>query len=502
MAEAKQNIRVRFAPSPTGYLHVGGLRTALYNYLFARKQGGRILLRIEDTDRTRFVPDAVERLLAVFAKLGLSFDEGPSLADDGSVVERGESGPYVQSARLALYQEKAEGLVAAGVAYYCFCDAARLAELRKRQQAEKTAPGYDRHCLRLSKHQIEEKLAAGTPKVIRLRIPDHERIVIDDLVRGTVAFDTDNIDDQILLKSDGYPTYHLANVVDDRLMGVTHCIRAEEWLPSTPKHILLYRAFGWETPVFAHLPLLLNQDRSKLSKRQGDVAVEDYLAKGYLPEVLINFVALLGWNPGEGSTQEIFSLDELVEKFDLRHVHKAGAVFDLAKLDWLNAQYLKRLPPEALADQAAPFWAGKTFFEEAPAERRSADYLQKVLVVEQERLVRLDEVGEEHPYFFVEPEYETALLHWKNNPPQMTREALGRARELLAGIPTGEWERDRLAERLLQAAGEKRGDFLWPLRVALSGRKQSPPPGDLAWVLGPETVRKRLDQSMAKLESA
>ena len=350
------SVRVRFAPSPTGYLHVGGLRTALYNYLFAKKHGGVFILRIEDTDRNRFVDGALESLIRSLENLGLHHDEGPYL-DGDTIVERGDHGPYIQSKRLDMYRHYADELLANGHAYHCFCTSERLEKLRADQTALKQAPRYDKQCLSLSKDEVKRRIEAGEPYVIRLDVAfERGEIVFHDLVRGQVKIHAKDIDDQVLMKSDGFPTYHLANVVDDHLMEISHVIRGEEWLPSTPKHILLYEAFGWEQPEFAHLPLLLNPDKSKLSKRQGDVAVEDYLRKGYLKEALINFVALLGWNPGQGSTQEVFSLEELTFAFDINHVHKAGAVFDLRKLDWLDRkstrlnsshEWISRMPSSA-----------------------------------------------------------------------------------------------------------------------------------------------------------
>ncbi len=328
-----ETVRVRFAPSPTGYLHIGGLRTALYNYLFAKNNNGKFILRIEDTDRNRYVEGAVENLISTLNWIGLKYDEGPDA--------KGEFGPYMQSQRLDIYKKYANDLLENGKAYCCFCTPERLQELREEQQRQKLPQAkYDKHCLNLTKDEIKEKLESGIPHVIRLNVPADQKVTFDDVIRERVEFDTSNIDDQVLIKSDGFPTYHLANVVDDHLMKITHVIRGEEWLSSTPKHILLYDFFEWEKPVFAHLPLLLNPDRSKLSKRQGDVAVEDYQSKGYLKETLINFVALLGWNAGDD--KEFYYLDELVEKFSLERVNKAGAVFDLQKLNWLNAEHLRK----------------------------------------------------------------------------------------------------------------------------------------------------------------
>ena len=325
------SVRTRYAPSPTGFLHVGGLRTALYNYLYARQQGGKFLLRIEDTDQTRKVEGAVENLIDVFDWLNIHFDEGPHVG--------GPVAPYIQSERLATYRAHLQKLADAGHAYPCFCTTERLDEMRKQQAQRGQVPMYDRRCRHLSKDEVTQRIAAGEPHVWRMAVPDNQTVKISDLIRGDVNFETSTIDDQVLLKSDGYPTYHLANVVDDHLMQISHVIRGEEWLPSTPKHVLLYLFFGWTPPAFAHLPLLLNSDRSKMSKRSGDVAVEEYRKKGFLPEALTNFVALLGWHPRDD--REMFSLDELVREFSLERVNKAGAVFDLAKLRWMNAEYIK-----------------------------------------------------------------------------------------------------------------------------------------------------------------
>lgn len=512
MTGTSRNIRVRFAPSPTGYLHVGGLRTALFNYLFARKHGGTLILRIEDTDRNRFVEGAAERLMESLHALGIFYDEGvfPEGAEPEGTGTHGSerypgavcvggAGPYIQSERLDIYKEYAEKLVESGKAYRCFCTPERLTELREAQAADKLPPKYDKRCRSLSTLEVKRRMDAGEPSVIRLDVPDDRGdIVFRDAVRGEVRINAGVIDDQVLMKSDGYPTYHLASVVDDYLMDISHVIRGEEWLPSTPKHILLYEAFGWEIPEFAHLPLLLNPDKSKLSKRQGDVAVEDYLRKGYLPEALVNFVALLGWNPGQGSTQEIFSLDELVAAFDMAQVHKSGAVFDLRKLDWLNARYIKDLPTGALVARAKPIMETKEWFRNAPDERKTDEYVGRVLAVEQERLETFDEAGEGNPFFFAEPVVDPEMLPWKGNSAEDTEASLERARKILAQVPDEDWTRGKIGEILLDAAGDKRGDFLWPLRVALSGAKQSPPPQDIAWVIGRDAALSRIDSALGK----
>jgi glutamyl-tRNA synthetase len=497
----EKTVRVRFAPSPTGYLHVGSLRTALYNYLFAKKHGGTFVLRIEDTDRKRLVEDATEKLLAT---LGMFFDwdEGVMQIQNSKfkIQNFGDFGPYVQSERLEIYKKYAEELIEKGRAYRCFCSAERLEVVRKEQEARKEPTRYDGRCRELSKEEVAERLKENAPHVVRLRVEGIGEVTFEDIVRGKVSFSRKAIDDQVLVKSDGFPTYHLANVVDDHLMGITHVIRGEEWLPSTPKHILLYEAFGWDVPQFAHLPLLLNPDRSKLSKRQGDVAVEDYLAKGYLPEALLNFVALLGWNPGEGKTQEIFSLDELVEAFDLAHVHKGGAVFDVKKLDWLNAQYIKKLSLDDLVAKAESFLLKKSWFENVASEKKTPDFVRRALSIEQERLQKLSDVGDAVKFFFLEPTVDPALLPWKNNTPEETREALKKMRDTMRSLSENEWTRERLESTLLEVAGERKGDFLWPLRVALSGEKQSPPPFEIAWVIGKAATLRRIESAEMLLE--
>ena len=509
--------RVRFAPSPTGYLHVGGLRTALYNYLFAKKTGGDFILRIEDTDRSRYVEGAVEKLISSLEWAELFYNEGvytnKIIGDDKTTVaqsttypntfEVGEFGPYVQSERLELYEKYAQQLVKEGKAYYCFCEPERLEKMRDQQQNDKKAPMYDRYCLQnMTEEQINEKLKENCPATIRLKVPRSEEIVFEDMVRGKVSFNTNNIDDQILLKSDGFPTYHLASVVDDHLMKITHVLRAEEWLPSTPKHILLYKAFGWEMPIFAHLPQLLSVDKKKLSKRMGDVAVEDYINKGYLKEAIINFVALLGWNPGEGSVQEIFSMEELIKKFDLAKVHKAGAVFDIKKLDWINAQYIKKMSVDDIYQNALIYLKQKEFYKNWAQGKRAGDekakeeFVKKVLTIEKDRLTKFSEVGENNKFFFQEIKYDKELLRWKKNSDAETKQALETASKVLEKISEADWTLKNLEEKLLETAGEKRGDLLWPLRVALTGEQKSPPPFEVAWVLGKKETLSRIEQAL------
>ena len=504
-------IRVRIAPSPTGFVHIGNFRTILYNFLFAKKNKADFVLRIEDTDRKRFVEGALENLLATLEWAEITYDEGPKeklkvkseklkvieSINYKDIVEIGDYGPYIQSERLETYKKYAQELVKKGYAYYCFCEPERLEEMRKDQQALKKPPIYDRYCLRnVSEEEINKNLKNNCRYTIRLKIPENETVEFEDIVRGKVSFNTNLIDDQVLLKSDGFPTYHLAVVVDDHEMGITHVIRGEEWLPSVPKHILLYKYFGWEIPKFAHLPLLLNTDRSKLSKRQGDVAVEDYIKKGYLKETIINFVALLGWNPGKGETQEIFTVDELIEKFDLANVHKGGAVFDIKKLDWMNSEWIKKLSTDELYQRSLEFWKEKAFYNSASVEKKSEDYLKKVLTIERDRLSKLSEVGECNKFFFGDIEYDKELLKWKEMSGDDIKKSLEKSLDVLTNISDNDWTLQNIEKTLLEIAGDKKGDLLWPLRVALTGEKKSPSPFEVAWVLGKEESLKRINEAI------
>ncbi len=477
-------IRVRFAPSPTGYMHVGNFRTALYTYLFAKKEQGDFILRIEDTDKKRHIDGALEKIIEIMNWAGFEYGEGV-FEEDGGIVQKGAFGPYIQSQRLAIYKKYADILIENGSAYYCFCTEAELEAMRKKQEAGKKPPMYDRTCLNLSAEEIQKKLDEGVPHVIRQKINTEGVTTYDDIVRGRVEFRNELLDDQILIKSDGYPTYNFANVIDDHLMEISHVFRGEEYVSSAPKYIQLYKNFGWEAPVFVHLPLLLNPDKTKLSKRQGDVSVEDYIKKGYLKEAIINFVALLGWNPGGGETQEIFSIDEIIQRFDLGHVHKAGAVFDLKKLDWINAQYIKKLSIDELYEKSLPHFEQKEFYKNASAEKKSPEFLKKVLTVELDRLVKLSDVGENNQFFFAsELEYDKTLLRWKEMSDEDLKKTLEKSKTVLENITDENWTRESLEEKLMEAAGEKRGELLWPLRASLTGAQKSPSPFEVAWVLG------------------
>ena len=341
----RERIRTRFAPSPSGFLHVGGLRTALYSYLFAKQHGGKFILRIEDTDVKREVENAAEIIYKNLKWAGIKYDEGPDIG--------GSYGPYIQSQRLEIYKNYTDKLIENNNAYHCFCSEETLEKMREEQIAKKQIPKYDRRCLSLNGDEVKEKLKSGAPFTLRMKIPENRIVEIEDIVRGKVLFHTNELDDQILLKSDGFPTYHLAVVVDDYLMKISHVIRSEEWLPSTPKHVLLYEYFGWEPPKWVHLSLILNPDKTKMSKRKGDVSVEDYTEKGYLPEAMLNFLAFLGWNPG--TEKEVYSMKELIRDFSLEKVHKAGAIFNIEKLDWLNGHYIRRLSLDELEKYVVPF---------------------------------------------------------------------------------------------------------------------------------------------------
>lgn len=500
------HVVTRFPPSPTGYLHVGGLRTALYNWLYARKHGGKFVLRIEDTDRERLVPGATEALIRALAACGIDYDEGPKLDPSGKLFEEGPNGPYVQSLRKEIHLEHAEILLGKGLAYRCFCSKDRLDSLRKQQELSKLNTKYDRHCSNLSKEEVEQKMSSGEPHVIRLKVPAG-KTVIEDAIRGRIEIDNSEVDDQVLIKSDGYPTYHLANVVDDHMMGVTHVIRGEEWISSVPKHVMLYEAFGWTVPTFAHLPLILNPDRSKLSKRQGDVAVEDYLAKGYLPEALVNFVALIGFNPS--GEQELYSREELMAGFELGKVNSAGGVFNVEKLDWMNAQYIRRKSPEELAALCRPFLEAAGLARrqgEATAEGKGSvppELLLKVCAVERERLVTLAGITDAVESFATLPEYESGMLVWKKADAADALKNLDGVRAHLEAVPEAEFASVALLEaavkRYIEANGLGNGNALWPMRVALSGRSASPSPFEYAWVLGKEETLRRLRKAVDRL---
>lgn len=481
------SVRVRFAPSPTGYLHIGGLRTALYNYLFAKHHNGKFILRIEDTDRTRYVEGAVENLIKTLRWIGLHYDEGPDT--------NGDYAPYMQSKRLEIYTKYARELLSKGKAYHCFCTPERLNQLREEQQKQKLPQAkYDKFCLNLSKDEINKKLQSGIPHVVRLNVPESHKIIFEDLIRNNVEFDTSNVDDQVLIKSDGYPTYHLANVVDDHLMKITHVIRGEEWLSSTPKHILLYDFFEWDKPVFAHLPLMLNPDRSKLSKRQGDVAVEDYQSKGYLKEALINFIALLGWNAGDD--KEFYYLNELIEKFSLEGVNKAGAVFDLQKLNWLNAEHLRAKSTQELMKMLK----SEIIISPYTFKSYSDDYLSQVIEAMKERVSFVKEFLTNGSYFFEAPKLydeETVKKRWSNESADIMKE-LSSVFSKLNNPAREDYELG--LKSLAESKNISAGKIIHPLRLALSGVGNGPGVYDIAFILGKEETINRINKAVETLK--
>jgi len=479
-------IRVRFAPSPTGYLHVGGLRTALYNFLFARNKKGKFILRIEDTDRNRYVEGAVENLINTLKWCGLDYDEGPS--------KEGSCGPYIQSERLVFYNNSVSELIKNKKAYYCFCTPERLSKLKDEQQKRNEQTMYDKHCLNLSVSEIENNLKSSMPYVIRMNV-EHEKIVIvEDLIRGNVEFNSTTIDDQILIKSDGYPTYHLANVVDDHFMKISHVIRGEEWLPSTPKHILLYDAFEWEKPKFAHLPLLLNPDKSKLSKRQGDVAVEDYRTKGYLKEALVNFVLLLGWNPGD--EREFFYLDEMIENFSLERVNKSGAVFNVEKLNWLNAEHLRHKSDKDLLSLLKEEITAAGYI----VSDFQDTYLLGVISLMKERVSFIKEIPEKGFYFFKDPvEYESDTI--KKRWTAESHYYLEKLKEAFTSLENPSKEDYEAAlKKTAEDLNISTGKMIHPLRLALSGVGGGPGVYDIANVIGRESTLRRIDNALQKLK--
>lgn len=484
------NVRTRFAPSPTGYLHIGGLHTALYAYVFAKQHRGAFLLRIEDTDRSRAVPGAVEELIRTLLRMELIPDEGPFLEPDGTLSERGVYGPYIQSQRLGLYQKYAKQLLEQGSAYRCFCTPERLEEMRRGQEERKESPKYDRKCLALSKEEANGRASAGESFVVRMKVPEGTTAV-DDLVYGRLVFPHADVDDQVLLKSDGFPTYHLAVVVDDHLMKISHVMRGEDWISSTPKQVLLYQMFEWEVPFFAHLPNLLNADKKKLSKRQGDVAVEDYLAKGYLPKALLNFVATLGFNPK--GDQEIYNMEEIISLFELEKVHRSGAVLNLEKLDWLNRHYLRALDHNAFREAARAF----TSFH------ISEPLLFRACVIEQQRITRLDELHAHLAEYLQEEVYAPELLVWKKadatNARLQLENILAFFEQASEDMFTSVTDITDALETYMKRHHVEKGNVLWPLRVALSGRAQSPSPFELAWVFGKMESIKRIKQALEKL---
>lgn len=470
-------VRVRFAPSPTGYLHIGGLRTALYNYLFARHTGGTFILRIEDTDRTRIVPDAMENLIHTLQKLDITFDEGPIIG--------GNYGPYIQSERLDLYKKEAQKLLDAGFAYRCFCTPETLAQMRAEQQAKGEFVKYDRRCLNLTPAEIEAKLAKGEPYVLRLKMPETRTFRFNDIIRGKVEMDSAQSDDQVLIKSDGYPTYHLASVVDDHYMDISYVIRGEEWLSSMPKHLWLYECFGWTPPQWVHLPLILNPDRTKLSKRMNDVAVEDYLERGYLKEAIINFVALLGWHSADN--REIFSLEELCQEFTLERVNKSGAIFDLNKLNWMNGWYLRNLPLDTIVERSKPY------FEKEHLAIPDSDKLTKIVATARERCTLLSDLVQYSKMFLCPQPLSTESLDFLKK--EDSRKVLSWFQSHLpSGGDIDAEQLNQLVQQGIKDLGFKGKAFYKPLYLALLHQDHGPELPAIFSILGLKEVHHRIQE--------
>ena len=481
-------VRTRFAPSPTGRMHVGNLRTALYAYLVAKHEGGDFILRIEDTDQERYVEGAVDIIYRTLQKTGLIHDEGPD--------KDGGCGPYVQSERQAqgIYLKYAKELIDKGEAYYCFCDKERLEGLKK-VVAGKEIHVYDKHCLHLSKEEVEEKLAAGVPYVIRQNNPTEGTTTFEDEIYGDITVDNAELDDMILIKSDGYPTYNFANVVDDHLMGITHVVRGNEYLSSSPKYNRLYEAFGWEVPVYIHCPLITDENHQKLSKRCGHSSFEDLVEQGFLTEAIVNFVALLGWSPADN--QEIMTLEELVEKFDYHHMNKSPAVFDYTKLKWMNGEYIKKMDFDKFYEMALPYIK----------EVITKDYdLKKIAHMVQARIEIFPDIRDHIDFFEELPEYDVAMYTHKKmkTNAQTSLEVL---QEILPVLEAQEdYSNDALYQTLLkyvEQKGCKNGYVMWPIRTAVSGKQMTPGGAtELMEVLGKEESLARIRKGIELLSQA
>ncbi len=491
-------VRTRIAPSPTGLPHVGTMRNALYSWLLARRHGGQFLFRLEDTDRDRYDARSEAVLYEAFRWLGLDYDEGPDIG--------GPYGPYVQSQRLPLYREAADQLIANGHAYPCFCSRERITEVRElRQKANIHPHGYDRHCRDLSAEERERMLTAGTPHIVRFAIPTEGQTTFRDEVRGDITYNNRELDDHVLLKSDGFPTYHLAHTVDDHHMRITDVIRSEEWLPSTPRHVLQYRALGWQEPRYIHPPLIMGRDPqsgkvSKLSKRHGSVHVGEYQDQGFLPEALANFIALLGWSPG--GDREVMSREEMTALFATEGVNGSPSVFDPEKLSWMNGVYIRALSVEELTDRSLPFMAAAGVLPEAPTTDQIA-YLRQVLSLEHERLKTLGEIPHATAFFFGElPEYDSAAVtKWLTKP--HSGAALDALLRQFGAVP--EWT-SALLDAAVTAAGEelgvKRGEVIHPTRVSSTGRTVGPSLFDTLELLGRERVLARITHARRNLVPA
>ncbi len=484
-------VRTRFAPSPTGFMHLGGVRTALYAYLYAKQNHGQFILRIEDTDQERYIEGATDVIYDTLRACGLNWDEGPDIG--------GPVGPYIQSERKDTYLPYAKQLVESGHAYYCFCT---KEEIEARKAAVEAAGGtwkYDKHCLHLSPEEVQAKLAAGIPWTIRMNAPTEGETGYHDTVFGDMTFqNSEAMDDMVLIKQDGMPTYNFANVIDDHLMGITHVMRGMEYLSSTPRYNYLYRAFGWDIPEYIHLPTVMRDETHKLSKRDGDAYYSDYIDKGYLTEALINYLALVGWNPGD--EREFFTLPELVEAFDVHRINKSPGIFDVNKLRWFNAEYIRRMTPERYLELATP-WFDKALAGRNIDYRRLAELMQK-------RTEIFSQVPDMVRFLAELPDYTAELFNNKNMKvtPAVARTALELCGPVLEAVPEDQWQGDALYERLCEAiaaADQKKRPMLWSLAAALAGQQNTPGGAtDIACLLGKEETLRRLALGREKLADA
>ncbi len=481
----EKEIRTRFAPSPTGYMHIGNLRTALYTYLLTKSKGGKFILRIEDTDQERLVEGATDVIYRTMKDTGLIHDEGPDVG--------GEYGPYIQSERRNLYKEYAEKLVELGHAYYCFCSKERLDDLREKQEKAKVPTKYDGLCSRLTKEEVMAKIKAGEPYVIRQKMPKYGKTTFKDEVFGEISVENAILDDNVLLKADGLPTYNFANVIDDHLMNITHIIRGSEYLSSTPKYNLLYEAFGWDIPTYIHVSPVMRDAQKKLSKRDGDASYEDFIKKGYLKEAIVNYIALLGWSPG--GDREKYTIDELIEIFDVKGISKSPAIFDENKLAWLNGEYIRELSAEEFHEKALPWYKGVI-------ENPNID-LKEVSALLQKRCEKLSDIPEQVDFFDALPDYDIEMYTHKKmkTNPENSLVSLEKALEVIKGIDS--WTFDNLHDALMDLVAKmevKNGIVLWPIRVAVSGKAFTPGGGvEIAYILGKEETIRRIEIGIEKL---
>ena len=473
-------VRTRMAPSPTGELHIGGLRTLLYDYALAKKNNGQFVLRIEDTDQKRFVAGSQERILQVIKDYGLNWDEGPDIG--------GPYGPYIQTQRLKIYQKYIKELLDKGLAYYCFCTEERLTKMRETQKSNNQVPRYDKHCLHLSSEEIKKNLDQKVPYTIRMTIPSNQTIIFEDLIRGKIKFNTNDIDDQVLIKSNGIPTYHFAVVVDDHLMNITHVFRGEEWLTSAPKHLLLYRYFNWKPPLFAHLTVLLNPDgKGKLSKRTGSTHARAFLDDGYLPEAMLNFLMLLGWNPGDN--REFFTLDEFVKSFSLDHLHKKSPIFNRKKLDYLNGYYLRQKTDQEL------LVLFKKYLPQASGEQ-----LKILIPVLKDRIVKLSDLPIQTKFLFENVEYDKELLLKKGTDSKLAQDILIQTKNSLLNLQTFDFTTlQTTLTNLISSNNWNTGEFFMVFRVAICGSTFTPPVVDCLPALGKEKTLEKLQIAINKL---